>query len=182
MAAGVEQRYAVRGLDRYDNERDDDLTDRVDLSIDPVDPSTAGAGSCTTSGCTATKTGDYRVTATVVGTKISGRASLHVVPGPLDHLALDPGEATVGVDARRPYRAEGADAYGNSLGDYTTRTDFSIKEPDGSCSQDGCGATKAGDYTVIGRAIGTDVTGTATGCWTWTSAAWSSPPGASTPT
>jgi hypothetical protein len=85
-----------------------------------------------------------------------------VIPGPLDHLALDPGEATVGVDARRRYRAEGADAYGNSLGDYATRTDFSIKEPNGSCSQDGCGATKAGDYTVIGRAIGTDVTGTAT--------------------
>src|SRR6266511_4346556 len=152
--AGQDQAYTAVGADAYDNPLGE-LTAKTVFSIDPP-------GSCTGATCTATKKGDYTVTGTVTGTTVTGTATLHVVAGPLATLELQPGEATIGVGATQAYTAVGADAYDNPLGELTTRTRFSIKEPNGSCTQASCGATQPGDYTVTGTVTGTTVTGTAT--------------------
>src|SRR6266542_2324025 len=151
--AGQDQAYTAVGADAYDNPLGE-LTAKTSFSIDPP-------GSCTGATCTATKKGDYTVTGTVTGTTVTGTATLHVVAGPLATLELQPGEATIGVGATQAYIARGFDADHHRLGDYTTRTRFSIKEPNGSCTQASCGATQPGDYTVTGTVTGTKVTGTA---------------------
>jgi hypothetical protein len=153
IQAGGQVTYHADGADAYGNPLGE-LTAKTGFSIDPP-------GACTGTTCTATRTGDYTVTGTVTGTKVTGTAILHVGAGPLATLELQPGEATIGVGATQAYIARGFDADHHRLGDYTTRTRFSIKEPNGSCTQDSCGATQPGDYTVTGTVTGTKVTGTA---------------------
>src|SRR6266542_1977963 len=153
IQAGEHRDYTAEGYDAAGHDLGD-YTAYTSFSIDPP-------GACTGTTCTATKTDDYTVTGTVTGTKVTGTAILHVVAGPLATLELQPGEATIGVGATQAYIAPGFDADHHRLGDYTTRTRFSIKEPNGSCTQDSCGATQPGDYTVTGTVTGTKVTGTA---------------------
>ena len=81
--------------------------------------------------------------------------------GTLDHLVLSPATATVASGTPQAYTATGYDQYGNSLGDVTGSTAFSIG-PDGTCAGASCSATVAGPHTVTG----TD--GTATGTATLT--------------
>ena len=81
--------------------------------------------------------------------------------GTLDHLVLSPATATVASGTPQAYTATGYDQYGNSLGDVTGSTTFSIG-PDGTCAAASCSATVAGPHTVTG----TD--GTATGTATLT--------------
>jgi subtilisin family serine protease len=81
-----------------------------------------------------------------------------VVAGPLDHLAVNPASATITAGGSQSYTAEGFDAFGNSRGDVTAATVFSIT--DGSCAAASCSATLAGDHTVTGNDTGK--TGTAT--------------------
>src|SRR6266536_1920078 len=153
IQAGEHRDYTAEGYDAAGHDLGD-YTAYTSFSIDPP-------GACTGTTCTATRTGDYTVTGTVTGTKFTGTAILHVGAGPLATLELQPGEATIGVGATQAYIARGFDADHHRLGDYTTRTRFSIKEPNGSCTQDSCGATQPGDYTVTGTVTGTKVTGTA---------------------
>ena len=153
IQAGEHRDYTAEGYDAAGH----DLGDYTAYTVFSIDP----PGSCTGATCTATKKGDYTVTGTVTGTTVTGTATLHVVAGPLATLELQPGEATIGVGATQAYIARGFDADHHRLGDYTTRTRFSIKEPNGSCTQDSCGATQPGDYTVTGTVTGTKVTGTA---------------------
>ena len=89
-------------------------------------------------------------------------------PGPPASLTLNPGSATITAgDNSQPYQATGKDAHGNSLGDATSRTAFTIA-PDGSCTTTDpktCTATIAGPHTVTGTidlGDGVTVTGTAT--------------------
>ena len=82
--------------------------------------------------------------------------SASVDPGPLDHLVLSPSGATVTAGDSQAYTAEGFDSDGNSLGDVTSATTFTISGG-GSCAGASCSATVPGTYTVTG----TD--GTATG-------------------
>src|SRR6266511_2766860 len=121
--------------------------------------------------CTATKLGRHTVTGTVdLGNEtISGTAAVQVVPRhrrmgrpqPLARLELSPSTATIRAGEHQDYTAEGYDAAGHDLGDYTAYTVFSI-DPPGSCTGATCTATKKGDYTVTGTVTGTTVTGTAT--------------------
>src|SRR5207253_3258540 len=86
-----------------------------------------------------------------------GTASLSVGAGPLDHLALDPSSSSLKAGEAQTYTATGFDQYGNSLGDVTAQTAFTVS-PDGSCSGAACGSTTAGAHTVTGAdgtAIGT---------------------------
>lgn len=85
--------------------------------------------------------------------------SVTVKPGPLAKIALSPATATIAPAGTQSYTAQGLDAHGNSLGDVTAATTFTIA-PDGSCAGATCTATAAGSHTVTG----TDgkVSGTAT--------------------
>src|SRR6185437_13616979 len=60
------------------------------------------------------------------------QVSVTFTPGPLDHLRMDPQSASATVHVGQVYTATGLDQYGNSLGDVTSSTTFSIT-PDGSC-------------------------------------------------
>ncbi|MBO9521157.1 MAG: Ig-like domain repeat protein [Nocardioidaceae bacterium] len=81
----------------------------------------------------------------------------HVVPGPLDHLALTPASKAVTPGGGQDYQADGRDAWDNSRGDVTGNATFTIS-PSGSCSGARCTVGAAGDYTVhgsLGAATGT---------------------------
>jgi plastocyanin len=109
-------------------------------------------GSCNAATCTATTPGDHTVTGTVDlghGATASGTAVLHVVPGPLASVKLSPAAAKVTAGDSVTYRADGADEFGNLLGEVTTQATFSIS-PDGSCSGATCTATVMGIHTVTG--------------------------------
>jgi hypothetical protein len=154
VKVGAPQPYTVTGIDRYGNERDGDLTATTDFAISPSDSSSCTKDAATAS-CMATRPGDYTVIGKLTGTQITRQALLHVAPGDLAKLVLNPNPARIVAGTPQPYHAEGFDAYGNSLGDYTAPTDFSISPPDsGSCTKAGaaasCTATKMGVYQVTG--------------------------------
>src|SRR6185369_16414734 len=86
-------------------------------------------------------------------------ATLHVNAGPLDHIAISPKDATITAGGSKTYSAEGFDSYGNSKGDVTGQTTFSIG-PNGSCTGATCTATTAGDHTVTGTDSGKTDTAT----------------------
>lgn len=79
-----------------------------------------------------------------------------VTAGALHHLALSPALSAVSAGQSQTYTATGVDAYGNSLGELTAATVFSIG--DGSCIGATCTATSVGDHAVTG----TDATKTGT--------------------
>jgi large repetitive protein len=72
-----------------------------------------------------------------------------VTAGPLAEIRISPQTATIASGGSQAYTAEGFDANGNSRGDVTGDTTFTI-EPDGSCTGASCSATTAGDHTVTG--------------------------------
>jgi hypothetical protein len=69
--------------------------------------------------------------------------------GPLASIVLSPASASVGAGGSVTFSATGYDADGNSLGDVTADTTFSIT-PDGSCTGPTCTATVVGPHTVTG--------------------------------
>lgn len=81
------------------------------------------------------------------------------VPPTLTRLRLTPASQTIVAGGSQTYTATGLDASGNSLGDVTAATTFSIS-PDGSCTKNTCTATNAGTHTVTANDGGN--TGTAT--------------------
>ncbi|MFL5926542.1 MAG: beta strand repeat-containing protein, partial [Gaiellaceae bacterium] len=149
IAAGDSQTYTAEAFDASNNSLGD-ITGSTTFTIAPD-------GSCTGNVCTATTTGAHTVTGTVVGK--SSTAALSVTAGPLDHLVLAPATAVVAPGASQSYTAEGRDQYGNSLGDITANTTFTI-DPDGACVGAACSASADGAHTVTGTAAG--ATGSAT--------------------
>jgi parallel beta-helix repeat protein len=148
IAAGGSQTYTADGRDQYNNSLGD-VTAGTTFSIAPD-------GTCTGASCTATAAGPHTVTGANAGK--TGTASLTVTAAALDHLVLSPASATITAGGSQSYTAEGRDQYGNSLGDVTSTTTFSIS-PDGSCSGVSCTASVAGAHTVTGTKAGK--TGTA---------------------
>ncbi len=76
-----------------------------------------------------------------------------VDPAALEHITIGPASATITAGGSRAYTAEAFDQYGNSRGDVTGSTTFTI-DPDGSCTGASCTATVAGDHTVTGTFSG----------------------------
>src|SRR5439155_1048254 len=148
IAAGAAQAYTAQGFDAVGNS----LGDVTAATTFPIAPN----GSCTGNTCTATALGAHTVTGSDGGK--TSTASLTVVAGPLDHLVLSPSAASVTAGNSQSYAAEGFDAFGNSVGDVTASTVFSIA-PNGSCSANVCTASSAGAHTVTGTKSGK--TGTA---------------------
>ena len=109
------------------------------------------AGSAPLGGRDVTVTNNAGGSATLPG-------ALTVLAAPLDHLVLTPSSGAIGAGSSQGYTAEGFDAFGNSYGDVTASTTFTIS-PDGSCTATNCTATVAGPHTVTGTYSGK--TGTA---------------------
>jgi subtilisin len=91
----------------------------------------------------------------------SGSGSFEIVPGPLDRLVVSPATATIGAGGSQAYGVEGFDSFGNSLGDVTATTTFSISAA-GSCTGATCAATSAGQHTVTATNDGKTATATLT--------------------
>src|SRR6185369_11764420 len=159
IAGDNSQPYRATGRDAHGNSFD--VTGSTDLTIAPD-------GSCTTTErktCTATTAGPHTVTGTIDlgnGVTVHGTATLDVQPGPPATLSLHPRRVTTTVGKSQAYQDDGRDAYGNSLGDLTSSTAFTIT--DGTCSANSCTATTAGPHTVTGTIHLREhvVTGTAT--------------------
>ena len=144
ITAGNKQDYRADGQDAYGNPLGD-LTSSTTFTIAPD-------GSCTARTCTATTAGPHTVTGTIDlgdGVTATGTATLQVKPGPPATLTLHPGQATITAGNSQAYQDDGQDSYGNSLGDLTRSTSFTIA-PDGSCTARTCTATTAGPHTVTG--------------------------------
>jgi hypothetical protein len=139
IAAGGSQSYTATGFDQYGNNMAD-VTAGTAFTIAPD-------GSCTGASCTATVAGAHTVTGNNGGK--TGLASLTVTPGPLNQLAISPSSATITAGGSQSYTATGSDLYGNSLGDLTASTTFTIA-PNGSCTGATCTATVAGGHSVTG--------------------------------
>ncbi|MFL5966271.1 MAG: OmpL47-type beta-barrel domain-containing protein, partial [Gaiellaceae bacterium] len=134
------QAYTAVGRDVYGNSLGD-ITSTVTLSIAPN-------GSCSGASCTAPLAGAHTVTATKSAK--TGTATLQVTASALDHIVIAPSSASIAAGATQPYTAQGFDAAGNSLGDVTAGTTFSIG-PDGSCTGNVCTAAVARAHTVTGN-------------------------------
>jgi parallel beta-helix repeat protein len=140
IASGGSQAYTAEGRDQYNNSLGD-VTSTTTLSISPN-------GSCTGATCTASVGGAHTVTGTKSGK--TGTASLTVSAGTLDHIVISPSTATIVAGGSQTYTAQGFDASGNSVGDVTAFTTFSIS-PNGACTGASCTATAAGTHTVTGN-------------------------------
>jgi hypothetical protein len=89
-----------------------------------------------------------------------GAAWGRVAPGhlPVASVVLSPANSIVDPGGSQAYTAEAHDALGNSLGDVTAQTTFTI-DGSGSCTASACGASEPGSYTVTGTVDG--ISGTA---------------------
>ena len=130
ISSGGSQNYTADARDRYGNSLGD-ATANTTFTIAPN-------GTCAAAVCTATAAGAHTVTGTFLGA--TGTASLSVTAGGLDHIAISPASASIAAGGSQTYTAQSFDAAGNSLGDVTASTTFSIA-PDGSCSGNVCTAT-----------------------------------------
>jgi hypothetical protein len=141
ITAGGSQAYTASGADQYGNSQGD-VTSASALNI-------SGGGSCnnTAHTCTSTVPGDHTIT--VTDGSASGTATLHVNVGSLNHLVLSPSGATIAVGGSQVYTAIGYDLHGNSLGDVTGATTFTVAGG-GSCTDTSCTSTVPGDHTVTG--------------------------------
>jgi hypothetical protein len=139
IAAGGSRSYSAESYDAAGNALAD-VTAATTFSISPD-------GSCSANVCTATVAGAHTVTGT--DGALTGTASLTVGPGPVDTLALTPASATIAAGGSQTYTARATDQYGNSIGDVTAGTTFTIA-PDGSCTGATCTASTARDHTVTG--------------------------------
>jgi hypothetical protein len=134
VVADAEQSYTALGFDAYGNLRGD-VTARTTFTVD-------SRAVCAGASCSAVRAGPHTVTGTVTGAdvidgEVSGTSSLRVVPGRAARLVLEPPEATVVTGGAQRYTAHGYDAFGNSVGDLTAGTAFSISPP-GSCRSSTC--------------------------------------------
>jgi PKD repeat protein len=70
-----------------------------------------------------------------------------------DHIVVSPSNATIQPGGSQNYTAEAFDTDGNSMGNVTADTSFSIA-PNGSCTGNTCTANQPGTHTVTGTYSG----------------------------
>jgi hypothetical protein len=148
--AGTATTYSATGFDQFGNSLGD-VTGSTTFAIAPD-------GSCAANACSGTIVGSHTVTGTYGGS-ITGSATLNVVAGALTSIVVSPADATITAGDSQTYTAEGFDAFGNSKGDFTASTVFTIT-PNGSCTANVCTASALGDHTVRGVKGGASSTAT----------------------
>lgn len=153
ILAGTTQASTATGYDAYGNSKGD-VTAQTIFTISPNGPTTGA--SCTGPACGASRAATYPVTGTDAGK--TGIATLTVIAAALDHLVLSPANSSLASGVSQAYTAIGYDVYGNSRGDVTSQTKFTIS-PNGlttgaSCTANACRATRAGTYLVTGTDTG----------------------------
>jgi hypothetical protein len=118
----------------------------------PSNPISIGSGQTTaTFTYTDTTAGSPSITAVASGSfkgKPKAQTTVTVTPGPLVQIAISPKSSTIDTSAQQQYTVSGKDFYGNSTGDVTGATSFSISPAGGSCSGNSCSASSTGSYTV----------------------------------
>jgi PKD repeat protein len=67
-----------------------------------------------------------------------------------DHIVISPSSSTIDLGDAQNYTAEAFDTNGDSMGDVTAHTRFTI-QPSGSCEGNTCRPTAAGTHTVVGK-------------------------------
>lgn len=145
-AAGVTVGYYLYSADVYGN-RIADVSGSAHFTI-------TSPGTCNGSGCTSTKSGSYVVTATYSGLTIT--ANLTIVPDFPTTLVVSPAAATASAGSGQAYTDVAYDEYGNSFGDETLASTFSVQN--GTCTGNVCTSTTAtppGTYDTV------------TGAWRW---------------
>jgi hypothetical protein len=114
-----------------------------------------GAGTCTGHKCGSTVANTYTVTGTRNGE--SGSNTLYVAPAALDYITISPDggtdPGTIQAGHYQAYTAEAFDQYGNSRGEVTGSTDFSI-DGGGTCTGHKCDSEVMGDHVVTGTKNG----------------------------
>jgi hypothetical protein len=77
-------------------------------------------------------------------------AVMNVSAAALDHITISCSPSSVAATTATSCTSTAFDVYGNSLGDVTSSTTWTIS-PDGSCDAAGsCTPATAGDHTVMG--------------------------------
>ncbi len=145
-AAGVPVGYYLFSADVYGN-RIADVSGSAQFTI-------TSPGTCNGASCTSTKSGNYVVTATYSGFTIT--ATLTIVPDLPTTLVVSPAAATAAVGVGQAYTDVAYDEYGNSFGDETSASTFSVQN--GTCTGNVCTSTTAtapGTYDTV------------TGSWKW---------------
>jgi NADH:ubiquinone oxidoreductase subunit E len=141
IPAGGSQAYTATSLDQYGNSIGD-VTDYTSFSI--------VGGSCAGAVCTSTVAAAHAVTGTYLGR--TDTATLTVTAGALASIAISPKTATIPAGGSQAYTATSLDQYGNSIGDVTADTSFSIAG--GSCTGAVCTSTVAAVHAVTGTYLG----------------------------
>ena len=137
MVAGTSQNYTATGFDQFGNSLGDVTADTT-FSISPD-------GSCSANSCSSTVAGAHTVTGT--DGSFTDDASLTVNAAGLNHIIVTPQDSTIATGDSQTYSVEGFDIYGNSRGDLTSTTTFTIT-PDGSCTANVCTASVPGLHSV----------------------------------
>ena len=148
ISPGESQAYTAVASDEFGNPLGN-VTGTTLFSIAPD-------GSCAAAVCTASIVGPHTVTG-AMGSLLD-TASLNVIGGSLASISLSPSASAIAAGDTQTYLAEGFDAAGNSLGDVTGLTIFTIEPAaeiaaaDEACDENVCGGTAAGPYVVTGIA------------------------------
>ena len=121
---GASSALTATVVDQYGNAVSDATPVTFAANIgNPIPPASTSNGMAT-SAITSTLAGTAHITATSVGR--SGSASVVFNPGAPHTLMLQPPTAVISAGTKITYTASALDVYGNSIGDVTSGTTFSI--------------------------------------------------------
>ena len=151
ITAGGSQSYTDRAFDAYGNDLGDVTQQSVFTLIthNYASPLPCPNATCSTIYATIPLYGDS-VQASYTppgGTTLTALTPLIVVPGPIDHLVISPGNDTIAAGVPVGYFVYSADVYGNQIADVSGSAQFTITSP-GTCNRSSCTSKTTGNYVV----------------------------------
>ena len=154
VIAGEPVSYSVFGSDAYGNALDEQ-TGASTITVAPVGGGDSNA--CPRGVCRVTDAGSYVVTSTTPGADgdVVATTSLAALPGALASLHVTPGTAQTRTGVPVTYTVNGADRFGNDLGDLTEYAELTLVPLEGGdpvdCDGADCTPYGAGTYRVEAR-------------------------------